>query len=297
MNSTGVKKSPFSILYEIVDCKVREVASGLVLIVQQVAAKIWEIYKDSGRVVPPVVPPPHPLPNTYLRCKKLDWPQGLDNAAGNISGADPEDVNGIANLRAAIELATPLHSVGLGKNFNAVRVLIGQGGDVDALDFRGQSPAYWAAYHGNLKILTMLTAYGATLHNKDYRGKTCLRAAVKYGREEVVEFLAAKQVDLDVRDGRGLTPLHLAAYKGNFAMYKLLILLGADSTLLDPKDKRAEDILWNKYEELYYNRNFFFRLFTRRTPPPIPFSEEEIAKFAAARKKGKNAAQVIPEPK
>jgi len=248
------------------------VKDALIQKIKEIRDRILCAYQEPSKHVPKLDLPPHSMPNMYpKRYKNMDWPRYLDNARGVCYGgfANPNDLEGIAGLQEPLEMVTPLHAVSLGDNKKGAFRLIADGGGIESKDIRGQTPAYWASYCGNLEMLTRFKIYGVDLNCKDYRGKTPLRAAVKYGHEKIIAFLASHKVNLNELDGRGLTSLHLAAFHGRFSVYEQLIYCGADRTIKDPLGRTAEDVLKMKYAELYHNRWFIGRLFSSPIPPPL----------------------------
>ncbi|MFI5343680.1 MAG: ankyrin repeat domain-containing protein [Chlamydiales bacterium] len=261
--------------------EVRRIHNIIISKMQEIWERILRAYQEPSKHIPKLVIPLHPIPNTYPKhYKKVDWPKYLDNAWGAWY-ANPDEIDDIAHKVEPLENVTALHAVSLGNNEKGMYRLVADGGIMEALDIRGQTPAYWAAYKGNLKMLMKLKIYGADLNHKDFRGKTPLRAAVKYGQDKVITFLATHKVNLNELDGRGLTPLHLAAYLGNFSAYQKLIYFGADRTIVDPLGRTAEEILNMKYAEIYHHRWFIGRVFSSPTPPPLSLGPWKIQKLAA----------------
>lgn len=248
----------------------------------QINAKIQEIwthiqlaYYETSKEIDPIKLLPHPITNTYPQeHKKKNWPAYLNHAWGKWGHAD--DLEKFAQSKDPLEHVTPLHATTLGSNYTGMYRLIAHNAIVDAKDIRGQIPAYWAAYHGNLKALMILSIYGANLNQADYRGKTPLRAAAKYGHIDEITFLAAQRVDLDALDGRGLTALHVAAYNKRFDVYEKLIYFGADRSIKDPLGRTAEDILKLRCAKAFHNRWFIGRLFSSPNPPPLSIKKWDI---------------------
>lgn len=269
-------------------------------IIQAIWKRIYQAYDEPGKTVLKIEMPLHPQKNPYPRqYKEHPWPYYLDQARGTYATSSVDDIEAMAQKVEPLEKVTPLHAAVYkeqnlvqlflsrlsGEENDEIRVsrLIANGANVNAEDIRGQTPAYWAAYFGNLSALMRLKIYGAELNKIDYRGKTPLRAAVKYGHHKIIAFLASQHVNLNERDGRGLTPLHLAAYLGRVNICEELIYAGADRTLLDPSGYTAEEILKLKFAENYHNYWFIRRLFSSPRPPSFslkPFTIEKLAESA-----------------
>ncbi|MFA6915825.1 MAG: ankyrin repeat domain-containing protein [Parachlamydiales bacterium] len=253
----------------------------LLVTIQDIREKILSAYNEPSKSIPELRLPPHNHPvrpeNSH---KNKERPTFLDNVLAKwdpfgfykayLEGAQTIETN---------ENVTPLHILNLGKNYSAIYRYIANGADVNAQDIRGQSPAYWAAYHGNLKAMTILTSFGANIASEDLRQKTPLRAAAKYGHDDIITFLASHKVPLDSLDGRGLTPLHVAAYHKNFSAYQQLILHGADATIKDANGNTAEDLLKQRYAYDYHTSHFFQRLFSSPIPPPLIMSPWTLKKI------------------
>ncbi len=208
--------------------------------------------------------PIHPIPNPYPREHKYaPWPRYLDIQWGE--GEDRDEIGQVAHYRDPREQVSTLHAAAFRNDMTAIyRFLAHQDPDIE--DYRGQTPAYWAAYYGHVQALTILSIYGADLEHIDKRGKTPLRAAVKYDRLEAIDFLVSKGVDIHVKDGRGLTPIFLAAYRGNVKAYEKLLFYGADETEIDANGKTPRDILNQKCQEKYDHLFFFFKPFSSPHP-------------------------------
>ncbi|MBA3723197.1 MAG: ankyrin repeat domain-containing protein [Parachlamydiaceae bacterium] len=262
----------------------RDISNQLIMKIQNIKNRVLQAYYEPSKQIPKLTLSPHPVPNTYPKQhKKIDWPKYLDKVRHG-SDANSTDLDNIADKVEPLEKVTPLHAITLGNNQKGALRLIADGGNVEAKDIRGQTPVYWAAYHGNLEMLTNFKIYGAKLDEKDFRGKTPLRASVKYGHLNVITFLASQKVDLNELDGRGLTALHLAAYRGKFSVYEKLIYCGADSSIKDPLGRTADEILKMKYAEMYHNKWFIVRLFSSPTPPPLSFGSWKIENLASKTK-------------
>lgn len=259
---------------------------ALTLIKKKIEA-VWnhiaQAYLESSKTVEPLILPAHPIKNSYPKASKYqDWPSFMNYAAFGRWGskeslekyatvAEPEHKETQLHAAALNFNGTPLISLSNSYNHSDVRRvifrLVANNAEVDAEDIRGQTPAYWAAYKGNVRALTLLASYGADLHKIDKRGKSLVRAAAKYGHADAITFLASHKVSLNTTDGRSMTPLHVAAYNGQFLAYQTLIFLGADESIKDKQGLTPQDYLKKRYAEKYHNMWFLFRLFSSPNPP------------------------------
>lgn len=240
----------------------RAVASTLSAISGKVK-KIWDYVKFHYSPKPQLKMPGHPIPNPYPRhYKHANWPKFLDANWG--FGDDDQALQKVSKLADPKEKVTALHAAALKNDITAIFRFLAHA-DVDVEDYRGQTPAYWAAYKGHAQALSILKNFGANLKHVDKRGKTLLRAAVKYNQLGVIDYLIP-HVNIHQKDGRGLTPIQLAAYRGHVKAYERLLFYGANETELDPNQMTAKEVLEKKCQENYNNLCFLFKLFSSPKP-------------------------------
>lgn len=221
--------------------------------------------------------PNHPIPNPYpLANKTADWPNYLDKRLG--VGDDNDEIQAIANQADPHELVTPLHAAAMRNDITATFRLLAHM-DANIRDYRGQTPAYWAAYYGHVQILTILKNFDADLDHLDKRGKSPLRAAVKYNRIEAIDFLVSHGADIHVKDGRGLSLIQLAAYRGHNKAYERLLFYGADEMEVDSNGMTAKKVLNQRCKEKYDNKIYLFKIFSSPTPSFSlkPYNIEKLA--------------------
>lgn len=150
---------------------------------------------------------------------------------------------------------------------------------LDAMTDEGYTVVHFAAFRGNLPLLTFFHQSGAdlTLVNKqklnivhisaqgdqagsltfcrinmdpkfflsrDTKGGTPLHWASFLGCENAVNFLCAWQAKstLNIQDYEGLTPLHLAVLSGNSRILRKLLVRGGDRFIQDNKGMMPYDI-------------------------------------------------------
>jgi ankyrin repeat protein len=138
---------------------------------------------------------------------------------------------------------SPLHSV---KDAAIARLLINAGAEVNPLDYRANTPLYYAASSDNLPLIKVLIDAGAdpdgggtsmtTVY--DAQGKESKQIALASGRPlllnqinpEALSLLISAGANVNIRGSYGQTPLHLVE---DLAAAKLLIDAGADVNLQD----------------------------------------------------------------
>jgi uncharacterized protein len=111
----------------------------------------------------------------------------------------------------------------------AVRLLLKQGADVNAVQGDGITALHWAALKGDAELATMLLVAGGN-HRAQTRfgGFTPLHVAAEQGHASVVRTLVRAGADAGVMTGTGATALMLAASSGNTEAISTLVEAGAD---------------------------------------------------------------------
>jgi ankyrin repeat protein len=111
----------------------------------------------------------------------------------------------------------------------AVRQLLKQGADVNAVQGDGVTALHWAATHGDAELTSMLLVAGAN-HRAATRfgGYQPLHVAAERGYAPVVGTLVKAGADANAATARGTTALMLAAGSGETATLAALLDAGAD---------------------------------------------------------------------
>ena len=158
-------------------------------------------------------------------------------------GADPN----IGNTAGQ----TPLH---VSMRTETTALLIGAGANVNAITITGATPLYDAASSGLADKVRLLLGDGADVQAGP-AGRTPFLAAVMthlayssttMGRSEraneteaILRMLVAAGAAVDVVDDAGISPIHLAARAGDTDAVALLIAFGADIEAIDGKGHTA----------------------------------------------------------
>ena len=87
------------------------------------------------------------------------------------------------------EGSIPLHTAAAFGRYRAVRRLILEGSDVNAVDSNGDTPLHVSAGSGYLKVVRLLLDNGADLFAVDKEGLTAAACAEKFGHKETKQFL------------------------------------------------------------------------------------------------------------
>lgn len=89
---------------------------------------------------------------------------------------------------------------------------------------RMHPPLHTAILEGQLEAVALLIDNGADLNARNYRGCTPLHVAVHHGDEEIVGLLLeSAEVDIIADDDGGYTPLHTAIDMGNRYIIDMLV--------------------------------------------------------------------------
>jgi ankyrin repeat protein len=110
----------------------------------------------------------------------------------------------------------------------ALRALLTQGADVNAVQGDGVTGLHWAATRGDAEMASMLVAAGANLSaTTRFAGYTPLHVAAERGYAAVVQALVKAGADPNLRTMRGTTPLMLAGAAGDTGAVSALLDAGA----------------------------------------------------------------------
>lgn len=117
---------------------------------------------------------------------------------------------------------TKLHVACSKGNISAVRTLLEQGHDINAIDYVGWTPLHEACNHGHIEVVEKLLEHGADINTKGGRGT------------------------------RGITPLYDAAQAGNFEVIEYLLDRNASVAVLTDDGQSALDALVEFYGRSNY---------------------------------------------
>lgn len=176
--------------------------------------------------------------------------------------------------------STPLIWASKLSDIEAVKTLLAHGAVPSIKAFDGQTALLNAVFRGDIDILHLLLMSGANPNERDADGDTVLMAAVKSGIPEIVKTVLAANAEIGAADSQGKTalywavashddieivqhllaagamlnhvttsgfsPLMAAAYMGHYAVFRLLLLAGADAGLKNSNGETAWDIAASK---------------------------------------------------
>ncbi|KAG7460185.1 hypothetical protein MATL_G00218980 [Megalops atlanticus] len=107
--------------------------------------------------------------------------------------------------------------------------------DLNAPDEDGMTPTLWAAYHGNLEALRLIVGRGGDPDKCDIWGNTPLHLAAANGHLNCLSFLVSFGANVWCLDNDFHTPLDMAATKSHMDCVRYLDSIAAKQTALNPK--------------------------------------------------------------
>lgn len=175
---------------------------------------------------------------------------------------DPADINLIGKLlqRGADPNAkqwydaTALHAVAKAGNTEAVKLLHDAGADINAKDKSGQTILHWAVQNENLSVIGLLINRGADVDALSEYNDTPLHYAARnsFSQAGAVLLLLKAGADVNALNTEGQTALYNAAKKGNIFCMQVLLDHGCDPEIRDIHGKTADDILEERFAELFW---------------------------------------------
>ncbi|KAI9779171.1 MAG: hypothetical protein M1839_007706 [Geoglossum umbratile] len=118
---------------------------------------------------------------------------------------------------------TPLHFAAEGGHGSVVKLLLGAGADVAAVDPTGSTPLANAAFSGVLRVIEQLIQAKSDVTVIDEQGDMPLHLAALTGSEAAAKLLIDAGADPRAKGGNGDTPLHKAVTNGYKATTGLLL--------------------------------------------------------------------------
>ncbi len=129
-----------------------------------------------------------------------------------------------ADIDAALDSMTPLHTAVENSSFNAANVLLKHGAEPNAKNDLNSAPLHFAK---NAHIVKILLDNGAEPDIQDFNGTALLHIT---GDTDVVKLLLKSGTDPNITAGSGRTPLHTVK---DPKIAKILLDNGADPNIVD----------------------------------------------------------------
>ena len=172
---------------------------------------------------------------------------------------------------------TALHYACYNGNIKMIKLLVGNGADINITNNNGLNILHLAA-QGNQStvIYYFIHKYKMNINSSDKLGNTCLHWACFYNNDKVLNFLLlCEKININAKNKNGFTPLHFCVLGKNARAIKKLITCGGDISIknnenqtcltlsIKKNDKEIKDILINKIFLIKYKSFtvFFFYFF------------------------------------
>lgn len=134
------------------------------------------------------------------------------------------------------------------QDFQAVKVLVEKGANIDKKQGDGITPLMFAVEKGNLEIAEYLINKGADLNSRAKNKNTPLIIATFHGQDECVELLIKNGANVNLKQCDGFTALHFASEKDFIDVAKILIKGGADRNIKNLRNQTCIDMARNHGE-------------------------------------------------
>jgi len=117
-----------------------------------------------------------------------------------------------------------------------VKFVVNAGGNVNAVDVNGLTPAHAACELGNAAILRLLCDEGAVLTVRDNQSRTAVTVAFTMGKRDVIDVIMSTGLDImNPTDKSAFTPLIAVSTVGNIELVRWLLEQKADVNYLIDK--------------------------------------------------------------
>ena len=144
--------------------------------------------------------------------------------------------------------AYSLHDAASKNAYEAAKVLLKQGADINAQDKYGWTPLHHAAWNNAAATAEVLLKQGADIHATNKNGWTPLHWGALNNATSTAEVLLKNGADVNAKNKDGDTPLHHAARNSNYNTVEVLLRNGAN---VNAKNKNGDTPLhWAEKESM-----------------------------------------------
>ena len=144
--------------------------------------------------------------------------------------------------------AYSLHDAASKNAYEAAKILLKQGADINAQDKHGWTPLHHAAWNNAADTAEVLLNQGADIHATNKHGWTPLHWGALNNAADTAEVLLKNGADVNAKNKDGDTPLHHAARNSNYITAEVLLKNGAD---VNAKNKDGDTPLhWAEKENM-----------------------------------------------
>eukprot|EP00467_Chlorarachnion_reptans_P011183 CAMPEP_0114505108 /NCGR_PEP_ID=MMETSP0109-20121206/10666_1 /TAXON_ID=29199 /ORGANISM="Chlorarachnion reptans, Strain CCCM449" /LENGTH=1710 /DNA_ID=CAMNT_0001683503 /DNA_START=213 /DNA_END=5345 /DNA_ORIENTATION=+ len=153
-----------------------------------------------------------------------------DVTFGNAPAQSPRPLTGISKQPLVLQdedEIEPIHVASKNGHFNAVRLLISQGVDLDSRAQDGSTALSLSAQHGHRDLVVMLIRNKANINTQRRDGATPLHLACASSHRRIALHLIRRRAKVDMQWQGGATPIIVAAANGlSKVVAKLISIVG-----------------------------------------------------------------------
>ena len=148
------------------------------------------------------------------------------------------DINHSATIisittKKKVHCATALWAASTGGHLDIVKMLVGQGAEVNKSTLTHSTPLRGASFHGHLEVMDFLLDNGAEINTPNCIGQSPLCIAAMRGQLRAVKYLILKGADFHQTTINGYSVMHLSATKGRVDIVKYLLSIGLSPMFQD----------------------------------------------------------------
>ena len=148
------------------------------------------------------------------------------------------DINHSATIislttKKKVHCATALWAASTGGHLDIVKMLVGQGAEVNKSTLTHSTPLRGASFHGHLEVMDFLLNNGAEINTPNCIGQSPLCIAAMRGQLRAVKYLIMKGADVHQTTINGYSVMHLSATKGRVDIVKYLLSIGLSPLFQD----------------------------------------------------------------
>lgn len=122
---------------------------------------------------------------------------------------------------------TPLFYAAKLGHIKIIKALLENGIDVNNIDIYGQNAFYYAVNNGKFEASKLLHQAGSWIDHIDENGQTPLYYAIKANKADIIEWLLQNGVNINNQDKRGMSPINFAVRHNKNHLKDLLVKFGA----------------------------------------------------------------------
>jgi hypothetical protein len=171
---------------------------------------------------------------------------GDEGEVARLLDEDPSLLDGREDYEPPILVAAESGHLGV------VRLLVQRGANLNATEYRDITALHLAVSQGNEEVVAFLLQQGAQANRRTMNGHTPLMWAARHSDSVIMEMLVKHLggQGLDDKDGTAeWTPLHNAADWGEQEAVRVLLLAGADPSIVDNEGRTPRAVAEETVEE------------------------------------------------